>query len=119
MEEHIKLLNHLLEIFYNKKDYQLTESLEDLKQHLLAEQKGLSDEIWNQGQNERGGISFREKLITALASNSALIKYDWRIKDRDADFITKEKIIFAEDSAKMIVKFADAIIEEMQAGLSS
>mgnify|MGYP000903399101 CR=1 FL=1 len=63
-----------------------------------------------------GGL--REQLIIALASNSASIKYDWRIKERDADFITKEKIIFAEDSAKMIIKFAEAILKENDSRLS-
>jgi hypothetical protein len=60
------------------------------------------------------GLTFREALIVSLASNPVMIKQDNRIVDKTDKMITKELMLFPEESAKMIVLQADAIIKELE-----
>lgn len=36
-----------------------------------------NDEIWEKGADLRGGLTFRERLIIALASNGEFFKFCW------------------------------------------
>ena len=59
------------------------------------------------------GVTFRERLIIALAGNPALIMVDEKIKDRNPDSVTTEKIVYPVQSTKAMIQFADAIIKEL------
>ena len=72
------------------------------------------DHLGNVNYTVGGGLTFRERLIIALASNPKMIKQDERIVDRDADVITKELTIFPDESASAIILQADAIIKQLE-----
>lgn len=91
-------------------------NLADKPCYPILNDKGVYDFEYIEGhKNDAWGLTFRERLIIALASNPMLIKQDERIINRDADIITKEGLVFVEDSAEMIIKFADAIIKQLEA----
>ena len=81
----------------------------------LADKLCYPQEIYNEKGDpiEHCGLTFRERLIIALAGNPALIMVDEKIKDRNPDSVTTEKIVYPVQSTKAMIQFADAIIKEL------
>ena len=56
------------------------------------------------------GLTFRERLIVVLASNTFMIAYDEKLLD-DGNL---QKTFLFDDTAKRIMRQADAIIKQLE-----
>jgi hypothetical protein len=89
-------------------------SLRDKPVYPYIHERQLNDGYGSVREDFQKGLTFREALIISLASNPVMIKQDKRIINQAPDRVTKELVLFPEESAEMIIRQADAIIKELE-----